>query len=669
MTGLSLIACSCPPKKALRMPRLLRPILAVLLALSVLVFDASPIAAQDDESVVVTIDGRGFGHGRGMSQYGAQGYALDFGWTTAQILDHFYSNTTAASVPDPLRYNVDPDNLRVEIRSSAESSSNSAQRDTPLRFELASGTITMLDAGGVVDVPDVPAGMAGRLSSTAAGLELRIKPGCSGSWDDGEPDLTVHTIDGVFAIDAKAVTSASGADGLLRVCHDNGTSSYYEGFLRGANVGGATRTVNIVSIEEYLRGVVPREVPASWEPEALQAQAVAARSYALSGDPRYGEGNYADTCDTTLCQVYGGRYRDLGSGIVESFQDTTDAAIAATEGQVRVFGDGSVARTEFSSSSGGWTVDASALGGFPAVEDLGDATASNPNHTWQVTVDLTSWVASKGLGDLVAIDEVDRTGNGPDGGHVNQVEFIFEDGIVSLTGDQVRNSSQFPATLKSRWFTFSADGLETVASNQAYVDAAYQLFLQRDPSNQERSDAVNDLVQGVSRFDLASALSLSPEWAGVEIDDLYVIVFSRPADAAGRAFWLEQMVDGRRLQSVAAEFYGSPEFFEKVGSNNRAFVQALYEEIQGRPADGAGLTFWSDQLDSGEMNRTDVAAGFYASPESREGRVTALYQQVLGRGPDAGGLSFWAEQLLERDDVALAAELAASAEYFALAQG
>lgn len=649
------------------MTRMLRPFLAFVLVLSMVVIGSEPAAAQEDP-VVVTIDGHGFGHGRGMSQYGAQGYALDFDWSTAQILDHYYSNTTAAAIPVPLSSGVDPQNLRVLIQSSANGSSNDgSQVGTPLRFELASGTVTMLDAAGVVDVPDIPEGMAGRIWSDGNGLVLEMKPGCSGAWDAEQEGFLSFPLPDVSAIDAKPVSSASGSDSLLRVCHNNGTSSYYEGFLRGANVSGLTRTINIVSIEEYLRGVVPREVPASWEPEALQAQAIAARSYALSEDLRYQP--YADTCDTTTCQVYGGRYRDIGNGIAESFFASTDAAIAATEGQVRLFADGTIARTEFSSSSGGWTVDAVELGGFPAVEDLGDAVASNPNHDWQVTVDLTSWVASKGLGDLLAIDEVDRTGNGEDGGHVNEVDFIFEDGTITLTGDEVRNSSKFPATLKSRWFSFSFGQADQFAANQAYVDAIYQLFLQRDPNTSERSGAVNDLLQGGSPFALTSALSLSPEWAGVEIDDLYPIVFSRPADAGGRAFWLDQMIDGRQLQSVAAEFYGSPEFFEKVGSNNRAFVSALYEEIQGRDPDGGGLSFWTDVLDSGDMSRTDVAAGFYASIESREGRVSALYQQVLGRGPDAGGLDFWAEQLLSRDDVALAAELAASGEYFDLSQG
>jgi SpoIID/LytB domain protein len=653
----------------------------VMLLLSMLVVTPAPASAQSEEGVLVTVDGRGWGHGRGMGQWGAQGYALGVDgqspWGSAQILDHYYPNTTASQWADAtLRFGVNPATLRVEIRSSAASSSNTAQIGTPLRFDLESGTVQMLDANGVVDVPDIPEGMAGRISSTAGGMELRIKAGCDGDW--GGPDVTLHSLPGVYAVDAKPVSEATGSQGLMRVCHNDGTSTWYEGWLRGANVDGSTRTVNVVSIEEYLRGVVPREVPAWWEPAALEAQAVAARSYALSGDPRYGDGGFADTCDTTRCQVYGGRYRQTSSGFEPTFDSATDAAIAATEGLVRVFGDNSVARTEFSSSTGGYTLDASDLGGFPAVEDLGDSTAANPNRTWSVTLDLTSWVAEQGKGRLLGIDEVERTGNGPDGGHVLQVDFFFEEGIVSMSGDEARSrwrgspvSSRpgQPTGLLSTWFTFDNAGLDLVGENGAYVDAVYQLFLQRGPNTSERSAAVAELIDGGSRYGLTSSLALSPEWAGVEIDDLYPIVFSRPADDQGRTFWLEQMTLGRRFQGVAAEFYGSPEFFTKVGETNEEFVRALYEEIQGRDADEGGLRFWTEQLDSGQMSRTKVAAGFYGSPESREGRVEDMYEQVLGRGPDAGGLEFWAEQLLTRDDVALAAELAASDEFFGLAQG
>ena len=71
-------------------------------------------------------------------------------------------------------------------------------------------------------------------------------------------------------------------------------------------------TVNILPLDDYLKGVVPREVPASWKPAAVQAQAVAARTYAAFGR-REPQASHYQICDTTACQVYGG-YSDEGPG-------------------------------------------------------------------------------------------------------------------------------------------------------------------------------------------------------------------------------------------------------------------------------------------------------------------------------------------------------------------
>ena len=106
---------------------------------------------------------------------------------------------------------------------------------------------------------------------------------------------------------------------------------------------GENRTVNSVPIESYLRGVVPRESPASWGlagggagANALRAQSVAARSYALTQD-RY---SYAQTCDSSACQVYGGagwRVAASSTGATSREHELTDAAIVATAGKVRLW--------------------------------------------------------------------------------------------------------------------------------------------------------------------------------------------------------------------------------------------------------------------------------------------------------------------------------------------
>ena len=172
----------------------------------------------------------------------------------------------------------------------------------------------------------------------------------------------------------------------------------------------APHTINVVSVEDYLRGVVPNEVPASWASAALQSQAVAARSYVLAGDTRWV--GYADTCDTTTCQVYDGRYTTRGAGLRTSTHPRTDEAIAATADLVRLTSDGKVARTEFSSSSGGHT----AGGDFPAVVDAGDSISANRNANWQVSVDLQAIEDSYDLGPIRGVAVIERNGLGADGG-------------------------------------------------------------------------------------------------------------------------------------------------------------------------------------------------------------------------------------------------------------
>ncbi|MBA2626370.1 MAG: stage II sporulation protein, partial [Acidimicrobiia bacterium] len=121
----------------------------------------------------------------------------------------------------------------------------------------------------------------------------------------------------------------------------------------------------------------------------------------------------------------------------------TDRAIARTAGIVRIR-DGAVARTEFSSSTGGW----SAGGVFPPVEDLADATPSNPNHDWTARVPAASIEAAYGRGQLLGVKVVSRNGLGDWGGRALQVRVNLTGGTVLVTGDEFR--SRF--ALKSNWF-------------------------------------------------------------------------------------------------------------------------------------------------------------------------------------------------------------------------
>ena len=217
--------------------------------------------------------------------------------------------------------------------------------------------------------------------------------------------------------------SADYAD-LLAVCEPSGKVRSYRGSIRAVNgTVGENRTVNDVPLEQYLRPVVATEMSASWATkgggqgaQALQAQAVAARSYGVAEN----KFSYAKTCDDNCQAYFGAAWRSsVGGAYVRVEQTATDAAVAATAGVVRRVGsvNGAVAYTMFSASSGGWTA-ASTLG-FPAVEDLGDATALNPYHTWSVDVTASTISAAwPSIGAYTGISVTERTGGGEWGGRV-----------------------------------------------------------------------------------------------------------------------------------------------------------------------------------------------------------------------------------------------------------
>jgi hypothetical protein len=154
--------------------------------------------------------------------------------------------------------------------------------------------------------------------------------------------------------------------------------------------------------------------------------------------------------------------------------DRTNAAISATAGQVRVFSSsGNIARTEYSSTSGGWT----AGGTFPARQDLGDSIS--PVHTWSARVSARPLETAYGNGSrLTSIAVTSRNGLGAMGGRALEVRLRFANGTTrTVTGDQVRST----LGLRSNWFSVQIDS-DPVGS---YITAAYQLFLNRNPSSSD----------------------------------------------------------------------------------------------------------------------------------------------------------------------------------------
>lgn len=594
-----------------------------------------PVSAElPEERARVEITGRGWGHGRGLGQYGAYGYAQDHGWNSAQILDHFYGGTSAG--PAPVNGTVNPNAVRVELRYMREYSTT---------VELGDGAILLRGLNN--EELGVITNGAVRLTYSGGQFWVFYSEHCDGEFTN------VGAIAGHGTVRLIADSSADGPEGLLGVCRSGVSANWYDGEIQATIHKGIQRTVNSVTVEDYLRGVVPKESPAAWPAAALEAQAVAARSYVLAGDTR--QLPYADTCETTLCQVYGGRYARTTAGQFFTQSDPrTDAAILATAGLVRLTPSGTVARTEFSSSTGGYTTG----GAFGAVVDKGDSIAANPNRDWTTSVDVLALERKFGRGRLLDLVVTERNGLGADGGRVTAIEFRFESGTVTQTGWKARTT----LGLKSDWFVVGKIDRFHPNEMSNFIDSAYQVFIGRPATSTERDNWAIHLSTN-DRIELTRQLAYSVEYAGQMIDDLYLRSLGRKSDPAGKAYWMGLIAKGTRIDYMGVLFYGSDEYYNQAGSST-AYVSSLYAELLGREPEAKGLAYWTDLLNRKIARPDDVAAGFYIAEESRNIRAGLLHEKILGSAADAPTVAYWSNRLLAVDDIAISAELAASDVYY-----
>ncbi len=432
--------------------RIARCVAAALL--SALSLAVAPGAAAEEVLApsTITVEGRGWGHGRGLSQWGALGYAVDYGWTSAEILDHYYGGTSAGVVPE------EDFDVHLTVNDGRPLLLTAGVDFEVGGEEFAAGEIARLEVRGVANFAVVrTAGCGDPGTDEVTGLAGIIgqngHPFVAGTSSNPDPSVDDPT---------QLLT-------MIRCDPDDATSEIerraYRGQIGLVEIGGVAYSFNRLPLEQYLRGVVPRESPSWWGSlgggagvRALEAQAVAARSYALSlGAYRESVGYFTDACDTTACQVYGGAWLNglpLDHG---SIYASTNTAIAATSGLVRLRGDGSVAFTEFASSSGGWTAPLSEGSGYPDVEDLGDAYSSNTNYEWTTTIQRTAIEDQyPAIGQLVRIRVTERNGLGPWGGRTRGMVFEGTEGSVEVSIDNWGDDDFRRAFgLKSDWYRFA----------------------------------------------------------------------------------------------------------------------------------------------------------------------------------------------------------------------
>jgi peptidoglycan hydrolase-like amidase len=315
-----------------------------------------------------TVDGHGNGHGHGMSQYGARGAALA-GLSYNKILAFYYPGTTltvGSAVP-------------ITVQISGAGSDPTVQAEAGLTVTGVSGA---LPTAGVDQY---------RLLPLSKGFQLQRH--LSGSW---------HPYKNLAAakIDFKAT------DGTVTLIRSSGARAY-RGTMSGVLTGGGAIAVNTVSLDNYVRGVVPSEMPASWQAAAVQAQAVAARSYAryFVNHPR--DPNY-DICDSTSCQVYGGVPAEVAA---------SNTAVSATANQVLTYA-GATIFAEFSASNGGITSSGDQPYFVTKIDPYDNAASGDPYLNWTEPVPATNVAAYYGLAKVSQLQITGRAGGGQWGGLV-----------------------------------------------------------------------------------------------------------------------------------------------------------------------------------------------------------------------------------------------------------
>jgi SpoIID/LytB domain protein len=409
-------------------------VVAAAVAASTPLLTSSEVAAAPgdaNEIVAVVIDGVGNGHGRGLSQWGSYGWAVNYGWDWTQILDHYYGGTTMG----------DAANDRITVRLLALDDQQTA-------VISATGTANWGSTGNWSSLVarEVGPGVYSIWGSATLGCPDATDPLAAPTWTQ----LNSSPVPGGAAV---TFTTPVGDDpnaapgDLLGVCQAGGLVDHYRGSIYAANgTVGENRTVNSVLIESYLRGVVPRESPASWGlagggagMNALRAQSVAARSYALT----QGRYSYAKTCDSSACQVYGGAGWRVSAtaGATTREHELTDAAVASTAGKVRLWPGGGVVSTEFSASNGPRT----AGGSFPAVDDPADAVADNPLHRWTRVLDATALAERFDLGTLTAAYTERDPATLWDGQWGNRVQLQGTTGATTMSALSFRGAYGLPS--------------------------------------------------------------------------------------------------------------------------------------------------------------------------------------------------------------------------------
>ena len=508
------------------------------------------------------------------------------------------------------------------------------------------GNDVIVENLGGVSAPGVGDASAVLFQPTGGTWTIYTGPGCAGPWSPvvaGQSNPTASAVSG----------------GLLQLCVA-GYSPIVHGTLTGIyNSAAQARTVNTLPLEQYVADTVPGESPSSWGSlggagpqgmdwgfQELEAQAVAVRSYVLADLGGYG--GYADTCDQT-CQTYAGTEYETSTSI---------AAANDTAGQVMVMPNGSVATTEYSASTGGYTSSANQESPFTAVPDDGDAicitNACNTNHQWTTSVSYTAIQnAWPQIGTFIAFTgSTSDPGNPFDAayGRVDTLTLEGSSSTITIPGtefytDLGLNSDLFSInSINGSTVSISGQGWGHGIGMGQWGALGYALGQDQGEGNWSYSQIVGHYYQPATLTTLSDAVSGQPSggvggyWINASDGGVFsfgnaqfhgstggmrlnapVVGIAATHDAGG--YW-EVATDGGVFSFGDASFYGS------TGSIR------LNKPMVGMAVTPDGGGYWLVASDGGIFAYGD--AGFYGSTGS-----LVLNKPVIGMVPTHDGGGYW----------------------------
>jgi SpoIID/LytB domain protein len=355
---------------------------------------ASPASAVPNEWIIV---GSGWGHGVGLSQYGALGQALD-GRSWQDILNHYYPGTNLSDSPADKQITVGLSQDKTAVFVRLDKLTDDAQLEMSIDGNpvatFGSGTVIRIEANGNSVVTS--GGDDGRAEARGTGkrISFRVSAGSG----------LINTNSGTPETNANSVLSTPGHR------YKYGTLNVVYG---GDNDGRADLYTSITMrlADEYPLGIA--EMSSSWPKAALVAQVVASRSYGLGKANSGLRGNcgchiYNNATD----QVYVGYSKES-----DAWRDAVNSAVTGS-GQPAILTFGGKAITAyFASSTGGRTMSTlDAWGGnvswSQSVDDNWSLNARNPNARWGVRMSQSAMAAALGLSNVQSIDVVERYSSG-----------------------------------------------------------------------------------------------------------------------------------------------------------------------------------------------------------------------------------------------------------------